>query len=105
MPFLMQRIDFAYVRPWFDPEARPKLDRKPSDYFRKNVFVTTSGNYLKAAFMCTNETMGIDRILLATDYPYEDSEECVRFLEGLPINKRDRNKIYFENAQRIGFTA
>jgi predicted TIM-barrel fold metal-dependent hydrolase len=103
MPFLMQRIDFAYVRPWFDPEARPKLDRKPSDYFKENVFVTTSGNYLRAAFMCTYEAMGIDRILLSTDYPYEDSEECLRFLEGLPISEKDKNKIYFENAHRIGF--
>ena len=60
------------------------------------------GNYLPAAFMCTYEAMGIDRILLATDYPYEDSNECVQFLEGLPITQEDSDKIYFLNAGQIG---
>jgi predicted TIM-barrel fold metal-dependent hydrolase len=105
LPFLMQRIDFAYVRPWFDPDARPDLMRKPSDYLRENMFVTTSGNYLPAAFLCTQQVMGIDRILLATDYPYEDSGECMRFLEGLPITPEDREKIYHRNADQFGISA
>jgi len=102
LPFLSQRIDFAYERPWFDPDARPDLERKPSDYLRENVFVTTSGNYFPAAFMCARESMGIDRILLATDYPYEDSNECMRFLEELPITPIDREKIYYRNADQLG---
>lgn len=102
LPFLIQRVDFAYVRPWFDPDARPNLKRKPSDYLRENMFVTTSGNYLAAAFMCAYESLGIDRILLATDYPYEDSTECVRFLEELPITGEERDKVYFRNAGRPG---
>jgi predicted TIM-barrel fold metal-dependent hydrolase len=104
LPFLMQRIDFAYVRPWFDPDARPDLMKKPSDYLRENMFVTTSGNYLPAAFMCTYQVMGIDRILLGTDYPYEDSNECMRFLEELPITPIDREKIYSQNADRFGIS-
>ena len=102
LPFLMQRVDFAYVRPWFDPDARPDLMRKPSDYLRENMFVTTSGNYLPAAFMCAYESLGVDRILLGTDYPYEDSGECVRFLEELPITGEDRDRIYFKNAGWVG---
>lgn len=102
LPFLLQRIDFAYVRPWFDPDARPDLQKKPSDYFRENVFVTTSGNYLGAAFACTVDAVGIDRILLATDYPYEDSQECVRFLEGLPLAEQDRSRVYSQNAGHFG---
>lgn len=104
LPFLLQRIDFAYLRPWFDPDGRPDLRRKPSDYLKENVFVTTSGNYLPAAFICTYEAMGIGRILLATDYPYEDSNECLEFLEGLPITQEDRDKIYFLNASQIGIS-
>lgn len=102
LPFLLQRLDFAYVRPWFDPEARPDLEKKPSDYLKENVFVTTSGNYLAAAFTCTVEALGIDRILLATDYPYEDSGECVQFLEGLPLTQDDRDRVYFRNAGQFG---
>jgi predicted TIM-barrel fold metal-dependent hydrolase len=48
--------------------------------------------------------MGIDRILLATDYPYEDSNECMQFLERLPITQGDKDKIYSLNAGQIGIT-
>ena len=102
LPFLMKRIDFAYERPWIDPAARPDLAKRPSDYLRENMYVTTSGNYFKGAFLCTYEALGIDRILLSTDYPYEDSDECIRFIEGLPISQGEKEKICYLNAQRIG---
>jgi hypothetical protein len=100
LPFLLQRIDFAYVRPWFDPAARPNLKKMPSDYLKDNMLVTTSGNYLPAAFLCTVEALGIERILLATDYPYEDPSECMQFLEGLRLPQADRDRIYSGNAAR-----
>lgn len=101
LPFFLKRIDWAYVRP-FDPTARPSLSRKPSEYIKNNVFVTTSGNYFKPAFMCTYEALGIDRILLGTDYPYEDPEECIEFLEGLPLQKHEKEKIYLINTAQLG---
>jgi predicted TIM-barrel fold metal-dependent hydrolase len=101
LPFLMTRIDWAYVRP-FDPAARPKIEKKPSEYMRNNVYLTTSGNYYEPAFRCTVEAMGIDRILLGTDYPYEDMKESVQFIDELPISESDREKICFRNAERIG---
>ena len=102
LPFLMTRIDFVYERPWIDPATRPNLLKRPSDYLRENVYVTTSGNYFKGAFLCTYEALGIDRILLSVDYPYEDADACIRFIEGLPISQGEREKIYYQNAQRIG---
>lgn len=101
LPFLFTRIDWAYVRP-FDPEARPQLEKKPAEYLKSNVFVTTSGNYYQPAFMCTAEAWGIDRILLGTDYPYEDPEECMQFLENLPISQTEKEKIYYRNAGQLG---
>jgi len=102
LPFLIKRIDFAYERPWIDPSTRPNLVKRPSNYLRENMYVTTSGNYFNGAFLCTSQALGIDRILLATDYPYEDSDECLRFVEGLPISQSEKEKIYFLNAKRIG---
>jgi len=104
LPFVLKRIDWAYRRP-FHPSARPNLAKKPSDYLKSNVFVTTSGNYFTPAFMCTYEAMGIDRILLATDYPYEDPDECLQFLEGLPLSREEKDKIYGINAGQLGITA
>ena len=104
LPFILQRIDFPYVRPHFknDPAARPELGKKPSEYILNNVFVTTSGNYLQPAFMCTKDALGVERILLATDYPYEDANECIHFLEHLPLTAAEREKIYNQNARSLG---
>ena len=103
LPFAFKRIDWAYERP-FDPAARPKLSRKPSEYLKENVLVTTSGNHFKPAFMCTYETLGVENILLGTDYPYEDLEECIEFLESLPLPQSEKEAIYLANARRLGFT-
>lgn len=107
LPFILQRIDFPYVRPHFknDPGVRPELGKKPSEYILNNMFVTTSGNYLPPAFMCTKEALGSDRILLATDYPYEEATECMNFLEGLPLSQSEKEKIYYRNAGIFGVNA
>ena len=102
LPFLIQRMDFPYLRPWVDPEARGNMKRKPSEYLKHNTFMSTSGNYFDAAFMCTYHAMGIERIILSTDYPYEDPNECMQFLESLPISKEDREKMYYRNAAQLG---
>jgi predicted TIM-barrel fold metal-dependent hydrolase len=103
LPFLLARMDYPYVIPWFDRTTIPPLEKKPSDYIRNNVIVTTSGNYYKPAFMCTYEALGVERILLGTDYPYEDPKECMRFLEGLSLSQEDKDKIYYQNAKQMGF--
>ncbi|MFZ0452064.1 MAG: amidohydrolase family protein [Desulfatiglandaceae bacterium] len=101
LPFLLERIDWAYVRP-FDPDARPKLSKKPSEYLRNNIYITTSGNHYQPAFMCAYEAIGIDRMLWGTDYPYEDLQECIQSLEQKPISSLDKEKIYYRNAERMG---
>lgn len=92
LPFLIERIDWAWGRA-FDPTYRPSLARKPSDYIRSNVYVTTSGNYYAPAFACTLAAVGIDRMLLGTDYPYESPAETMAFVRGLDIGAPDREKL------------
>lgn len=101
LPFLLKRIDWAYVRP-LDPSERPSIGKKPSEYLQYNVFVTTSGNYYEPAFMCTREAFGIDRILLGTDFPYEDQNECLDFIDQLPISEQEKEKVYSVNAAQLG---
>ena len=100
LPFMLKRMDGPAKK-----ARSTTLEKKPSEYFRNNVFVTTSGNSFKPAFMCAYEALGIDKILFATDYPYEDSAECVQFIEGLPISKVEKEKIYYQNAEKMGITA
>jgi uncharacterized protein len=105
LPFLMQRIDHAFVRPHLkasDPEVVPDVKRVPSDYLRDNMLMTTSGNYLPAAFTCTKEALGIERIMLGSDYPYEEMDEAMSFLEGMGLSEDEKEQLYFRGAERIG---
>jgi predicted TIM-barrel fold metal-dependent hydrolase len=99
LPFMLKRMDGPSKK---KPSAI--LAKKPSEYFRNNFFVTTSGNCYKPAFMCTYEALGIDRIIFATDYPYEDSAECLEFIGQLPISEGEKEKIYYLNAEELGIT-
>ncbi len=105
LPFLMQRIDHPFVRPHLraaDPEVVPDLKRVPSDYLRDNMLMTTSGNYLPAAFKCTREALGMERILLGSDYPYEEMTDCMNFLEGLGLSQEEKELLYYRNAGGLG---
>ena len=104
LPFSLQRIDHPFVRPYIkaDGAAVPDLAHPPSYYLLHNVWVSTSGNYLPAAFTCTREALGLERIVLGTDHPYEDMDECMGFLSGLPLTPDERDKVYRTNAAALG---
>jgi len=104
LPFLMQRIDHPFVRPHIkaDGAAVPDLKHPPSYYLRTNMWVSTSGNYLPAAFNCTREALGIDRIVLGTDHPYEDMQECMDFLASMALADDEAAKLYLTNGAALG---
>ncbi len=106
LPFLMQRIDHPFLRPHTKDDAGtvPDIKRRPSDYLRDNMVVTTSGNYLPAAFKCTREALGMDKIMLGTDYPYEEMPESISFIEALSMTDAEKAMLYSENAAAVGFT-
>ena len=105
LPFQLQRVDHAFTRPHIkaDGAAVPDLRFPPSHYLRENLWVSTSGNYLPAAFECTRTALGLDRIVLGTDYPYEEMDECLAFLRGLPMDAAEAGRLYGSNAAAVGF--
>ena len=106
LPFLMHRINWAYATPHVvaDTGATPPLKRKPADYLRDNMWVSTSGNYIPAAFKCTREALGMDRILLGTDHPYDSMKDCLAFLESLELSADEKSLLYGKNAAALGLT-
>jgi predicted TIM-barrel fold metal-dependent hydrolase len=46
--------------------------------------------------------LGMDHILLGTDYPYDDPVECLGFLEGLRLSADDKEALYGGNAAQVG---
>jgi predicted TIM-barrel fold metal-dependent hydrolase len=107
LPFLLDRIDFASNFPHVsaDTGAFVPLERKPSDYLRENMWVSTSCNYLPAAFLCSRDALGMDRIVFGSDYPYGQMGECMAFLAARKLSAADERKLYEANAARLGVIA
>lgn len=96
-PFLIQRLDDAFIRAkWMDVSKNKKM---PSEYFKTNIWVTTSGNFSVPAFECAYKTFGIERLLFGSDYPMESLVQSVEFIDNLLISVKGAEKIYYQNAE------
>jgi 2,3-dihydroxybenzoate decarboxylase len=82
------------------PGAR-SLQRKPSEYLRENVWVTTSGMQWAPAIRFAQQVLGIERVLYAMDYPYQFVPEEVKVTDELPISEEERVLLYQRNAERL----
>lgn len=100
LPYWLYRLDFMHgrVRIGFD---RPKLKLTPSEYIKRNYWITTSGMNWEPTLKFCIEVLGADRIMWAIDYPYQDHPDAVEFLDAAHISEKDKQKIYHENAERV----
>ena len=105
LPFLLKRVDRSFLQ-YHVPKgssSMPAIKRRPSEYLLENMFVTTSGNFLPAAFHCTREALGMGRIMLGTDYPFEKTEETGEFLDSLGLTDEEERILYEDAATKLGF--
>ena len=98
LPFLLDRIE---NRIKFLPNPAIRCRRPLRYYFQHNIWVTTSGNMSPEAFRCTQDVLGLDHILFASDYPYESVEDMMAFLRGIPLNEADYARLYYQNAEEL----
>lgn len=100
LPYFAWRIDGRYAAAG-DPD-RPPLKKKPSDYFRSNLIITTTGLCQDSALQCALAEMGDDRVLFSVDYPYEDAKQAAEWIEGTPLtDEAQREKLCYKNAERV----
>jgi 2,3-dihydroxybenzoate decarboxylase len=100
LPFWLQRIDNRYLLE-VKIGAVEKLPRLPSEYFLDNFVITTAGvTSMPALRLCLDE-LGVERILFAADFPYEDDAEAVRFMDNAAVTEAERKQIYETNARRV----
>ncbi len=105
IPFLLDRVDTAYRQGYAqpNPEIGPGSKELASHYVLRNMWVTTSGNYLPEAYYCTRDAIGLEKILLATDYPFEQLNLGIDFIKALPIAEEERARVCESNAAALGF--
>jgi 2,3-dihydroxybenzoate decarboxylase len=97
LPFVLWRLDSrAKVS-----TSTKKNSLLPSEYIKRNIVITTSGQFASEPLVCAISTLGADRILFSVDYPFERTEEAAQFIEAAPIDETNKKKICFLNAQRL----
>jgi len=95
LPFLLWR---------FDSRAKlygVKLGRRPSDYIRENIVVTTSGMFSAEPLHCTISALGADRVMFSADYPFESIDEAGKFMDTVALEDGVRVDIAYNNAKRL----
>jgi 5-carboxyvanillate decarboxylase len=101
IPFSIERIDNRYLWEIEMAGLRKPMKRLPSDYFRDNIIVTTSGMNFRLPLMMTIEALGADNLLFAADWPFEIARPAVDTVDALPISEADKEKLYHLNAKRV----
>lgn len=98
LPFLLDRMDNRFK---FIPNPSLKNKQDFSYYFKKNIYVTTSGNMSAEAFRCAKDVLGIDHILFGSDHPFESAGDMVDFLSSLTLSVEERELLYRGNALKM----
>ena len=103
IPYWLFRVDFFHrgiVETGRYANVKPLL-KKPSDYMKENIYVTTSGMAWEPVIMYARSVLGTDRVLYAMDYPYQYVPEEVAVTDNLPIGGDEKKALYETNAQRV----
>jgi predicted TIM-barrel fold metal-dependent hydrolase len=79
------------------------LQRPLAEYFRENIHLTPSGMFSQRYLRWSLEIVGADRIMLSTDYPFENAPDSGtrRFLEDAKVSDADRQLIAAGNWTRL----
>ena len=103
LPFWLYRIDYmhaATVRAGRYESMKP-IQRRPSEYLRENVWLTTSGMAWVPAIMFCRDVLGPDRVMYAMDYPYEYTPEEVTVQDALPVGAAAKKAFFQGIAEHV----
>lgn len=104
IPYWLWRIDKHYVtdQAMVEKDAPgSSLKKEPSQYFKENFYVTTSGMCWQPVLQFVLSVVGADRILFACDYPPEPALEGSQFIDSMPLSAGEREKICHLNAEKL----
>ena len=83
-----------------------ELKKRPLDYF-KLFYADTAVFGSKAATLCSLAFFGADKVVFASDAPFDPEKgpmyirETLRILDALDVTEEVRHKIYHGNAEKL----
>ena len=99
LPFMLPRLEHRLRHQARGSHGKHKL--LPTEYLRKNFFLTTSGVFRSQTLLNTLLEVGGDRVLFSVDSPYESMDEVAPWFDSCPISDNDRQKIGRDNSFKL----
>ena len=103
LPYWSYRLDFmhnAQVSSKRYENLQP-LQKKVSDYLKENVYITCSGMAWEPAVRFAQQTLGVDRVMYAMDYPYQYVKQEVLDMDNMDIPDVDKKMFYQGVAEKV----
>ncbi len=98
LPYLLWRLDSRWE---ISNRGDMRLAMKPSEYFKRNIWMTTSGMCADAPLRCAIDMVGADRIMFSVDYPFEHPKEAGDWIEAAPLTEAERTLVCHQNARAL----
>lgn len=98
LPYQLWRFDSRWE---ISNRGEKRLELKPSEYFKRNIYATTAGVCSDEPLRCALDAMGSDRVMFSVDYPFERPEEAGKWIENAPISDEERRKVCYDNAKAL----
>ncbi len=95
LPFMMARSESVLS------QEATRSERTISEVLRSQVSITTSGFFTLPPLMNAIETFGTERIIFSVDYPFAENKKGRAFLDELPMQPADIERIAHGNADRL----
>jgi 2,3-dihydroxybenzoate decarboxylase len=101
LPYWLYRIDYMQQHVREASGRAPKLEKRPSDYMKSNIFITSSGVAWEPAIKFAQQVLGVSQVLYAMDYPYQADAAEVAISDHFDMNDADKKAFFQTNAERI----
>ena len=105
VPFWLGRLDNRYQnivrRGGLGTLGMKQLERLPSEYFKTNFWITTSGMMTNEPLRFCLDMFGADRVMFAVDYPFELTAEAVPFIRNASLDAETMRKVTHANAEAL----
>ena len=98
-PWLLWRMDEQ--QEWTSRYGHAPLPGKPSEYFRRQCFVSIEGDESTAIYLADQGLE--DNVVFSTDYPHPDSAypHATESLLELPLSEQSKRKFLWDNCARL----
>jgi len=85
--------------------ATEHLSMTVAEYFKRNVYVTTSGYFTLPPLRCALDVLGKDRLMFSVDYPFSSTTQGCEYLEQIARSElftdEDLENLAHGNAEKL----